>query len=33
VLTTDCVRDWINGGNGRDCGNCMLTADCVRGIG
>jgi len=25
--------DWIDGGKGRESGNCVLTADCVRGIG
>jgi len=27
------LGDWIEGGKGREWGNCVLTADCVRGIG
>ena len=27
------VGDWIKGGMEREWGNCVLTADCVRGIG
>jgi len=26
------LGDCIKGGEGRDWGNCVLTADCVRGI-
>jgi len=25
--------DWVEGGKRREWGNCVLTADCVRGIG
>jgi len=28
-----CLADWIEGGKGREWGNCVLTADWVRGIG
>jgi len=28
-----CWGDCIKGGEGREWGNCVLTADCVRGIG
>jgi len=28
-----CLGDWIERGKGRDCGSCVLTADCVRRIG
>jgi len=27
------LGDWIEGGNGREWGNCVLGADCVRVIG
>ena len=27
-----CYRDWIEGGKGRERGNCVLRADCVRGL-
>jgi len=27
------LGDWVEGGKGREWGNCVLTADCVRGIG
>ena len=28
-----CLENWIEGGYGREWVNCVLTADCVRGIG
>ena len=28
-----CYGDWIKCGKGREGWNCVLTADCVRGIG
>ena len=28
-----CWGNWIEGGNGREWGNCVLKADCVMGIG
>jgi len=28
-----CLRDWMEGGKGREWGNYVLTADCVRVIG
>jgi len=28
-----CEGDWMNGGKGREWGNCVLTAECVRVIG
>jgi hypothetical protein len=33
VYSRLCYEDWIEGGKGRDWENCVLTADCVRGIG
>ena len=27
------LGDWVEGGKGREWGNCVLTADCVRGLG
>ena len=27
-----CKGYWIKGGKGREWGNCVLRADCVRGI-
>jgi len=28
-----CKGDWKKNGKGKERGNCVLTADCVRGIG
>ena len=28
-----CYGDWLEGVKGRDWGNCILTADCVRVTG
>ena len=33
MLTAGCVSvDWIEGGKGREWGNCVLTAGCFRVI-
>ena len=28
-----CLGDWLKGGKVREWGNCVLSADCVKGIG
>ena len=33
MLTTDCVRGLDKRREWKGVGNCVLTADCVRGIG
>jgi len=33
MLTADCVRGLEKGREGKGVGKCVLTADCVSGIG